>query len=134
MAFGEGMRAQLARVDIPSMIEVFGRGQIVQASDPAAIEALIAVMKATDPAVTRAAWDAILAWDGRGAMARVTCPSLLVVIDKPLNRPADVARLNNDVITGQVAGSGHMVQFEVMDQVSAMIRRFLEINLLLSER
>ncbi len=128
LAFGEGMRAQLARVDIPAMIEVFGRNQIVEASDPAAVEALVQVMKATDPAVTRAAWDAILGWDGRAAIAAVTCPTLLIAIDKALNRPADVARLNPRVSTAQVAGSGHMVQFEVMDQVAAMIRRFLHLN------
>lgn len=133
-AFGEGMQAQLARVDIPSMIEVFGRNQILKAADDAAVERLVATMKANDPAVTRAAWDAILAWDGRAAIARVTCPSLMITVDKPLNRPADVARLNEKLMTGQVAGSGHMVQFEVMDQVAAMMRRFMEINLLVSER
>lgn len=133
-AFGEGMRKQLARVDIPSMIEAFGRGQILKAADPEAVEALVATMKATDPAVTRAAWEGIMTWDGRAAIAQVTCPALMVTVDKSLNRPADVVRLNNKLMTGQVAGSGHMVQFEVMDQVAAMIRRFLEINLLVSER
>lgn len=128
LAFGEGMRAQLARVDIPSMIEVFGRNQIVGTADPAAVEELVGIMKANDPAVTRAAWDAILAWDGRAAIAAVSCPVLLIAIDKALNRPADVARLNPRVVTGQVAISGHMVQFEVMDQVAAMMRRFLQIN------
>lgn len=128
LAFGEGMRAQLARVDIPSMIEVFGRNQIVSATDPDAVEEIVAVMKATDPAVTRAAWDAILDWDGRAAIAAVGCPVLLIAIDKALNRPADVARLNPKVVTGQVAISGHMLQFEVMEQVAAMMRRFLQIN------
>jgi pimeloyl-[acyl-carrier protein] methyl ester esterase len=128
VAFGEGMRNQLSRVDIPAMIEVFGRNQIVSATDMAAVEELVAVMKANDPAVTRAAWDAVLEWDGAAAIAKVACPVLLIAIDKPLNRPADVARLNPRVTTGQVAGSGHMVQFEVMDQVAAMIRRFLHLE------
>lgn len=134
LAFGESMRAQLARVDIPAMIEAFARGQIVKAADAEAVEALVATMKATDPAVTRAAWDGILAWDGRATIAQVACPALMITIDKSLNRPADVVRLNNKLMTGQVAGAGHMVQFEVMDQVAAMIRRFLEINFLVSER
>lgn len=133
-AFGEGVRAQLARVDIPAMIEAFARNQFLKVSDPVAAEELVATMRGTDPAVTRTVWDAIMAWDGRAAIQRVTCPSLLIVVDKPLNRPADVARLNDKLMTGQVAGSGHMVQFEVMDQVAAMIRRFLEINLLVSKR
>lgn len=126
-AFGEGMRTQLARVDIPSMIEVFGRGQIVRAADPAAVEALIATMRATDPAVVRSAWDAILDWDGAAALAAMPCPGLVIAIDKPLNRLPDLARANPKLMTAQVAGSGHMVQFEVMDQVAAMIRRFLDL-------
>lgn len=134
LAFGEGVRAQLARVDIPAMMEAFARNQFVKARDPQAVEALVATMRATDPAVTRAVWDAIMAWDGRAAIRQAACPSLMIVVDKPLNRPADVARFNDKLMTGQVAGSGHMVQFEVMDQVAAMIRRFFEINLLVSER
>jgi len=130
-AFLEGMRAQLARVDIPAMIEAFGRNQIVRASDPGRVEQTIATMRSTDPAVIRAAWDAVMAWDGRAAIAKLQCPILLIAIDKALNRPADVARLNKNVMTAQVAGSGHMLQFEVMDQVGPMIRRFLEINDLL---
>jgi pimeloyl-ACP methyl ester carboxylesterase len=131
-AFLRGVAAQLARVDVPAMIEAFGRNQIVQAADLDAVERLIATMRATDPQVTRAAWDAVLAWDGPATVARVRCPILLIGIDKALNRPADVARLNNKIMTAQVAGSGHMLQFEVMDQVEPMIRRFLAINDLLS--
>jgi pimeloyl-ACP methyl ester carboxylesterase len=111
------------------MIEAFGRNQFVAPpADPAAVDALIAVMRATDPAVTRAAWDAILDWDGRTAFAALACPILAVAIDKPLNRLADLARLNRRCMTGQVAGSGHMVQFEAMPQVEAMIRRFLSLS------
>lgn len=134
VAFGENVRAQLARFDIPSMMETFARGQFVKASDPDAVERLVATMKGTDPAVTRAVWDAITAWDGRSAIAKVTCPTLMIVVEKPLNRPADVARLNPRVMTGQAAGAGHMIQFEVMDQVAAMMRRFLEINPSVSNR
>ncbi len=130
-AFGESMRAQLARVDIPSMIDAFARHQFVKAADPAAVDRLVEVMRSTDPAVTRAAWDAVVDWDGRTTLEQVQCPVLLIAIDKPLNRPADLARINNKVMTAQVAGSGHTLQFEVMDQIKPMILRFLEINDLL---
>lgn len=130
-AFGEAMRAQLARVDIPSMIEVFARNQFVRATDSAAVDRLVETMSGTDPTVTCAAWDAVMDWNGRAALERVRCPILLIAIDKPMNRPADLARANNKVMTAQVAGSGHTLQFEVMDQIRPMIRRFLEINDLL---
>ena len=131
-AFCESMRAQLSASDIPALMESFARSLIVRATDPAAVEQTVATMRDTDPAVTRAAWDAILEWDGRAALERVTCPILLVTIDKPINRPTDIVRINRRVMTGQVAGSGHMLQFEVMDQVAAMIRRFLQLNDLVS--
>lgn len=130
-AFGEGLRQQLARLgnaEIPAMMEAFGRRQIVRAADDAGMEALLDVMKATDPAVVRAAWSAICDWDGEAALARVRCPALVIGIDKALNRPADLIRVNKTVMTATVAGSGHMVQFEVMDQVAAMIRRFFLLN------
>jgi pimeloyl-ACP methyl ester carboxylesterase len=133
VAFMEGVRTQLARFDIPDMMEAFARNQIVRATDPAVVERTVATMRSTHPAVTRAAWDAIMAWDGRSALERVRCPILLVTIDKPLNRPIDIVRINSRVMTGQVAGSGHMLQFEVMDQITPMIRRFLEINDLVSD-
>ena len=132
VAFGQGMQAQLARVSIPEMVTAFGRNQFVRASDPADVDALVAVMAATDPAVTRAAWDAILAFDGAAALARLSVPGLVIAIDKPLNRLPDLARASKHLMTAQVAGSGHMVQFEVMDQVALMIRRFIELNGLVS--
>jgi hypothetical protein len=55
-----------------------------------------------------------------------------VTVERTMNRLADLARLNRRVSTGQVTGSGHMLQYEVMDQVAPMIRRFLDLNGLLS--
>jgi pimeloyl-ACP methyl ester carboxylesterase len=54
IAFGESVRRQLDRFDIPTMMETFARGQFVRASDPAAVEELVATMRGTDPAVTSA--------------------------------------------------------------------------------
>jgi hypothetical protein len=45
-----------------------------------------------------------------------------------MNRLADLARLNRRVTTAQVAGSGHMLQYEVMDQIAPMLRRFFDLN------
>lgn len=128
--FAADLRSQLARMadaDVSAMMEAFGRRQIVKAEHPDAVDDLIQVMSRTDPAVTRAAWNAICDWKGAEALATVQCPILVIAIDKAMNRPGDLARVNRNVMTGQVAGSGHMVQFEVMDQISAMMRRFLTL-------
>ncbi|MGK2286991.1 alpha/beta fold hydrolase [Pedomonas sp. V897] len=130
-AYTEDMRRHIDRLDpgqLADMLEVFGRRQIVKAADQTAIEALIEVMTRTPAAVVRACWDAVCDWDGPTAFARVTCPTLAIVIEKPLNRPINLARVNPKVTTGQVAGAGHMLQFEVMDQVAPMMRRFFLLN------
>lgn len=127
----EDMRRHILRLDpdqLADMLAVFGRRQIVRATDPAAIDALIEAMTRTPAAVVRACWDAVCDWRGDAAFARVECPTLAIVIDKALNRPANLAKALPKVMTGQVAGAGHMLQFEVMDQVAAMMQRFFTLN------
>jgi pimeloyl-ACP methyl ester carboxylesterase len=128
-AYADAMAAQLAKVDIPSMLRAFGRQQLIRASDPAAIDALIDTMAAIDPAIARAAWEQVRSYDGASALIRLTRPTLVINIDKALNRLPDLARASKQIHTAQVMGSGHMLQFEVMDQVAAMIRRFLALAL-----
>lgn len=131
ITYCEDMRRQLARLSdeqIPDMLAVFGRRQIIKASDIAVVERNVEIMVKTPPAVVRACWDAICDWNGPERFAQLTCPSLTIVIDKALNRPANIAKANRKAMTGQVAGAGHMIQFEAMDQVAAMMRRFLSLQ------
>lgn len=128
VAFAARMKDQLARFDVAQIVEGFARQQILRPTDAPAVERLVATMCATDPEVARAAWAAIMDWDGRAALGQVRCPVLLIATHKPVNRLVDVARLNARVMTAQVAGSGHMLHYEVMDQIAPMIRRFLALN------
>ncbi|MFZ5610143.1 MAG: alpha/beta fold hydrolase [Pseudomonadota bacterium] len=126
-AWGKDLRRQLARQDIPAFLAAFARRQFIEPVDPAAVDRLIEVMTATPAHVVRAAWDGVIDWDGASALARLSSPTLVISADKPLNRPQDIARANPRVITAQTAGAGHMQQFEVPDQLEAMIRRFLHL-------
>lgn len=130
-SYVEEMRHHILRLDpdqLADMLEVFGRRQILHATDPSAIDALVEVMTRTPAAVVRACWEAVCDWNGEAAFARLACPTLAIVIDKPLNRPINLAKTLPAVMTGQVAGTGHMLQFEVMDQVAAMMRRFFTLK------
>ncbi|MCH8683750.1 alpha/beta fold hydrolase [Pedomonas mirosovicensis] len=130
-AYTEDMRRHIDRMDpeqLSDMLEVFGRRQIVKAADQTAVESLIEVMTRTPAAVVRACWDAVCNWDGPAAFARLTCPALAIVIERPLNRPVNLAKAYPKVMTGQVTGAGHMLQFEVMDQVEPMMRRFFALH------
>lgn len=127
----EDMRRHIMRLDsaqLADMLEVFGRRQIIRATDPTAIDALVDTMTRTPAAVVRACWDAVCDWNGEAAFPRLTCPTLAIVIDKALNRPVNLAKALPKVMTGQVAGAGHMLQFEVMDQVAVMMERFFKLN------
>lgn len=126
----EGMRDALAKHAPADIVEAFARGQFVGPVDEAVVGPLVQAMKRTDADVARAAWTAMLAYDGAAALAAVRVPVLAVVAPKGLNKAADLARLNRRLMTGQVAGSGHMVQFEAMDQVAAMMRRFMLLEAL----
>lgn len=130
-SYVEDMRRHIHRLDanqLADMLEVFGRRQIIRATDPTAVDALVETMTRTPAAVVRACWDAVCDWNGAAVFPRVECPTLAIVIDKALNRPVNLHKALPKVMTGQVAGAGHMIQFEVMDQVAAMMRRFLALN------
>jgi pimeloyl-ACP methyl ester carboxylesterase len=114
--------------DVHAHMRRFGANQVRLIEDYAAYAAIIETMAKTKPSVVHAAMAAMQAFDGAGQLAQVQCPGLMIVIDKALNRCADVARVNPKIMTGQVAGSGHMVQYEVMDQVKAMMQRFFRLH------
>lgn len=134
LAFRDRMRRDLADThDFPALMEKFSRGMIVSATDTAAVDRLAALQRRADRQVAEAGWEAIWSWDGRAALAAVQCPVLVITVDKTMNRPSDLAKLNRRVSTAQVMGSGHMLQYEVMDQVAAMMRRFLTLNGLVSD-
>lgn len=135
MATGEAMRQSLRRHEPAEVVRAFAGKQLIhplEGEAAARFDALVDAMAATPAQVARAAWDAILAWNGDGgaaaALAGLEVPLLAISIDKPVNRLADLARASRHVMTAQVAGSGHMLQFEVMDQVAAMIRRWLALR------
>lgn len=130
-SYVEDMRRHIMRLDptqLADMLEVFGRRQIIRATEPSAIDDLVETMTRTPAAVVRACWDAVCDWNGEAAFACLTCPTLVIVIDKALNRPANLAKALPKVMTGQVSGAGHMLQFEVMDQVAAMMQRFFTLQ------
>ncbi|MEM7571225.1 MAG: alpha/beta hydrolase [Pseudomonadota bacterium] len=122
--WGDDMRAQLPKVNIPAMMGAFARNQFRKAVDPAVMDALVETMQACDPDVVIGAWDGIMDYDGPAALAKLERPVLVIFADKPLNDVRDFAKASKHIETAQTAGSGHMQQLEVPDQLEAMIRRF----------
>ncbi|MEM8798720.1 MAG: alpha/beta hydrolase [Pseudomonadota bacterium] len=104
------------------------RASFTAVEDEAEVAAQIAAALATPAEVVRAAWEAIGNWDGPSAVAKIKCPTLLISPSKPINRPDAFPKMNGCIMTAQVAGAGHNMQFEVMDQIGPMIRRFLSLN------
>lgn len=127
---GRGLAAQLATRPPAEIVATFARAQLVgPPDDPAAFAALVAAMAATPAETARAQWNAILGFAGEGgaaaALAALAVPALVIAAAKPVNRLSDLARASRHITTGQVAAAGHMLQFEAMDQVAAMVRRWL---------
>nr|WP_243451873.1 alpha/beta hydrolase [Sphingosinicella soli] len=127
------MKADLATTDdFPALMRRFSSGMMIAPADADAVRALADTQAAADPDVARAGWDAIWDWDGPAAFAALSVPTLVITVERTMNRLADLSRLNRRIATAQVTGSGHMLQFEVMDQVAAMMQRFFHLNDLLS--
>lgn len=135
LAQGETLARTLARHAPAEVVAAFARDQLsapLPPAEAAAFEALVADMAATPPETARRAWRAILDWnDGGGAaaaLAALAVPALVIGCAKAVNRLADLARASRFIDTGQVALSGHMLQFEALPQVEAMIRRFIAVR------
>ncbi len=129
------MKTDLATTDdFPALMRRFSSGMMIAPSDADAVAALADTQAATDPDVARAGWDAIWSWDGPAAFAALTVPTLVITVERTMNRLSDLSKLNRRISTAQVVGSGHMLQFEVMDQVAAIMRRFFDLNGLLTAR
>ena len=133
LAAGRSLAERLAAEEPAEVVRAFARAQLVgPPADPAGYDALVEAMAATPAEVARAQWREILAFAESGAAARalaaVDVPVLVIGCARPVNRLSDLARANRRVLTGQVAGSGHMVQWEVPDQLVPMIRRWLRLT------
>jgi pimeloyl-ACP methyl ester carboxylesterase len=114
------------------IVAAFARSQLVgPPDDPEGFEALVKRMSATPDDVARAQWDAILAFAGDGgaaaALAALAVPALVIACAKPVNRLSDLARASRRITTGQAA-AGHLLQFEAMDQIAPMVRRWLSVS------
>jgi pimeloyl-ACP methyl ester carboxylesterase len=72
----------------------------------------------------------INAWNGVGALALCTLPTLLLrhsMGDNP--EPVRLLAIKPDLEVGMTVGAGHFHQLEVPEQVNAMIERFLQFAL-----
>jgi pimeloyl-ACP methyl ester carboxylesterase len=127
-AFGEALLEDLTHKNTATVHEAFINSGGVKFHDLAHWQEHQARMMRTDPDVMRRSWEAIIRWDGATQIAKINCPTLVIAIDKPVNRLADLAKASKKIMTGQVVGSAHSLQFEVMPQIEPMIRRFLELN------
>ncbi|MFN7176212.1 MAG: alpha/beta fold hydrolase [Thermaurantiacus sp.] len=130
---GRALADQLNARPPGEIIAAFARAQLVgPPDDPAAFAALVAAMAATPAETARAQWDAILAFAGDGgaaaALAALAVPALVIGCARPVNRLSDLARASRRITTGQVAAAGHLLQFEAMDQVAPMVRRWLAVS------
>ncbi len=127
-AFGEALLEDLIHKNTTDVHEAFINGGGVKFFDALRWQQHQMQMMRTDPEVMRRSWEAIIRWDGVVQIAKIKCPALVIAIDKPVNRLADLARASKKIMTGQVVGSGHSLQFEVMPQVEPMMRRFMELH------
>lgn len=128
-AWADDMTKMLPKVDVSSMMAAFARTQFIGPVDTAAVDALVWTMQSADPDVVRGAWEGIASYDGPAALDALDRPALVISANKPLNDMRAMAKASKWIETAQTAGSGHMQQLEVPDQLNPMIRRFLALHI-----
>lgn len=117
---GRGM-AELARESVAGMVG--------DAPDPAGVELARAVMAETPEAAYRASTLAMIGFDRREALARITVPTLLLAGSKDQNAPAaTMARMAERVPGAEyvcVEGAGHLLMLERPAAFEAALAGFL---------
>jgi pimeloyl-ACP methyl ester carboxylesterase len=123
---GGPLMAQRLRSQPPAdVVRTFARAQQRWPVDMAAFDALVETMASAPAGLAIAEWDAILGFDGPAALAALDVPTLAILIERSVNRIEALHDGSPHIMTGQVAAAGHMLQFEAMDQIEAMVRRWL---------
>jgi pimeloyl-ACP methyl ester carboxylesterase len=100
------------------------------AHDPELARQIADLMCATPIAVAAAVIRSLNDWNGTGALALCTVPTLL--LNASLSNQPEAVRLKAikpDLFIGVTVGAGHFHQLEVPEQVNPMIERFLELAL-----
>ncbi len=90
---------------------------------------IVELMCGTPLPVATAVIHGVIGWNGVGALALCTVPTLL--LRSSLGDSPDAVRLRTvkpDLEVGITVGAGHFHQLEVPEQVNAMIERFLQLR------
>ena len=102
---------------------LFGR------DDPQALkDRILDEMLAVPDHVATKMRETVLGFDGGGAAAKCSIPSLFLLADRPFTDAETLSTLGPNWRVGQVVGAGHFIQLIAAQQVNAMVDRFLELN------
>ncbi|MBI5521498.1 MAG: alpha/beta hydrolase [Desulfarculus sp.] len=93
--------------------------------DPETCAAILERMARTPPWVMLSLAEEFQRWDGGAALARATCPVLVVSASQHRSQMEELRALCPWMISGQTVCSGHFITLEVPAQVNAMLERFL---------
>jgi len=112
------------------IVEDFVRTRLFDPVDDPAIVRQVSAQMAKLPAhVFLSMAETVTSFDSAETARQCQVPSLIIQSCQPFVDPAALATLGANWESARVVGSGHFIQVLVPDQVVAMIRRFLEMQL-----
>ena len=112
------------------IVEDFVRTRLFDpVDDPAIVKQVSAQMAKLPAHVFLSMAETVTSFDSAETARRCVVPSLIIQSRQPFVDPAALATLGPNWESARVVGSGHFIQVLVPDQVVAMIRRFLEMQL-----
>lgn len=127
---GPAVSESLTRPDYQDQIRAVMGAMFLAQDDPARRQRILDTMASARQDVMHSEWrETIENTDTETPLAQLQVPTLYIAAQEPL---ADLQRLRtfDRVVVGQTVGSGHFHQFEVPEQVNAMIERFVALHVL----
>jgi pimeloyl-ACP methyl ester carboxylesterase len=122
-----GLAEQLEGPEGDAVRETWVRGDVDMMDDREQARRILETMCSVPLPVAAAVIRGTVEWNGLAALAMCQA-ALLVVLTEPRgsNAPDRLRAIRPDVHIGVTVGSGHFHQFEVPEQVNAMMERFLQ--------
>lgn len=124
---GPAVSESLTKPDYADQLRAVMGSMFLETDDAERRERFLDKMASAPQHIMHAEWrETIENTDTAGPLASLQIPALYIAAQEPLG---DLARIRSLGVTiGQTVGSGHFHQFEVPEQVNAMIERFVSLK------
>jgi pimeloyl-ACP methyl ester carboxylesterase len=129
LRFFEGLIAQLEGPDSDMVMQTFVGRMFRASDDPDRKRRIVDMMCSVPRSVAVAVIHGVIAWNGVSAIQLCRSPLFVLAsaLDEGSNASARLLALKSDIHFGMTVGAGHFHQFDVPEQVTPMMEKFIQL-------